>query len=89
MNRFRSPYTVNVYGAVTVMQDRLVLVMELLSAGDLRTMLSNCEHPLPEQQSCQIIGDICPGMAFLKARRPSTATSNQPTCFWTGSVGRR
>ena len=68
MNRFRSPYTVNVYGAVTVMQDRLVLVMELLSAGDLRTMLSNCEHPLPEQQSRQIIGDICAGMTFLHSK---------------------
>ena len=68
MIRLRSPYTVNVYGAVTVMQDRLVLVMELLSGGDLGTFLRNCEHPLPEQQSRQIIGDICAGMTFLHSK---------------------
>ena len=64
MIHLRSPYTVNVYGAVTVMQDRLVLVMELLSGGDLGTFLRNCEHPLPEQQSRQIIRDICAGMTL-------------------------
>ena len=68
MIRLRSPYTVNVYGAVTVMHDRLVLVMELLSGGDLGTLLSNCEHPLPKQKSCQIIGDIFTGMAFLHSK---------------------
>ena len=68
MIRLRSPYTVNVYGAVTVMHDRLVLVMELLSGGDLGTLLSNCDHPLPKQKSCQIIGDICAGMASLHSK---------------------
>ena len=68
MIRLRSPYTVNVYGAVTVMHDRLVLVMELLSGGDLGTLLSNCDHPLPKQKSCQIIGDIFTGMAFLHSK---------------------
>lgn len=65
MVRLRSPYTVNVYGAVTAKRDRLILVMELLSGGDLRTFLSNRERPLPEPQSRQIIADICAGMAFL------------------------
>lgn len=60
----RSPHTVNVYGAVTSMPDRLVLVMELLSEGDLRTMLGNRDHPLSEQKVRQIIGDICAGMEF-------------------------
>ena len=68
MIRLRSPFTVNVYGAVTVMHDRLVLVMELLSGGDLGTLLSNCDHPLPKQKSCQIIGDICAGMASLHSK---------------------
>ena len=68
MIRLRSPYTVNVYGAVTAMQDRLVLVMELLSGGDLRTLLSNCKQPLPEYRSRQIIADICAGMAFLHSK---------------------
>lgn len=65
MIRLRSPHTVNVYGAVTSMPDRLVLVMELLSGGDLRTLLGNRDHPLSEQESRQIIGDICAGMEFL------------------------
>ena len=65
MTCLRSPFTVNVYGAVTSLEDRLILVMELLAGGDLRTLLSNCEEPLSEQQSRHIIGDICAGMAFL------------------------
>ena len=68
MIRLRSPYTVNVYGAVTAKQDRLVLVMELLSGGDLRTFLGNCKHTVPETQSRQIVGDICAGMAFLHSK---------------------
>ncbi|CAM9178344.1 unnamed protein product, partial [Laminaria digitata] len=68
MSRLRSPYTVNVYGAVTSLQDRLVIVMELLAGGDLRTLLGSSEQPLPEEQSRQIIGDICTGMAFLHSK---------------------
>ncbi|CAM9445750.1 unnamed protein product [Ectocarpus fasciculatus] len=65
MIRLRSPHTVNVYGAVTSRPDRMVLVMELLSGGDLRTLLRNSKQPLPREQSRRIIGDICAGMAFL------------------------
>lgn len=69
MHRLRSPHTINVYGAVTSLQDCLVLVMELLVGGDLRTPLStNSEQPLPVEQSWQIIGDICTGMAFLHSK---------------------
>ena len=68
MIRLRSPHTVNVYGAVTSPKNRLVLVMELMSRGDLQTYLSNCERPLPEEQSRQIIADICTGMAFLHSK---------------------
>ncbi|CAM9606844.1 unnamed protein product, partial [Hapterophycus canaliculatus] len=69
MIRLRSPHTVNIYGAVTSLPDRLVLVMELLVGGDLRTLLKNSEQPLPEEQSKQIIGDICAGMAFLHGKK--------------------
>ncbi|CAM9391607.1 unnamed protein product, partial [Sphacelaria rigidula] len=68
MVRLRSPHTVNVYGAVTSQPDRLILVMELLAGGDLRNMLKNCEQPLPEEKSRQIIRDICVGMAFLHSK---------------------
>lgn len=68
MIRLQSPHTVNVYGAVTCLPDRLILVMELLSGGDLRTLLSSCDQPFPEEQSRQIIGDVCSGMTFLHSK---------------------
>lgn len=68
MTRLRSPYTVNVYGAVTSRSDRLVLVMELLVGGDLRTALKSAAGPLPYERSRGIVGDVCAGMAFLHER---------------------
>ncbi|CAM9265476.1 unnamed protein product, partial [Ectocarpus sp. 8 AP-2014] len=68
MIRLRNPHTVNVYGAITSLPDRLVLVMELLAGGDLRAMLKNSEQPLPEDKCRQIIQDVCAGMAFLHSK---------------------
>ncbi|CAM9373156.1 unnamed protein product, partial [Scytosiphon promiscuus] len=68
MIRLRSPNTVNVFGAVTSLPDRMVLVMELLPNGDLLTLLRKSKKPLPEDQSRGIIGDICAGMAFLHSK---------------------
>ena len=68
MIRLRSPNTVNVFGAVTSLPDRMVLVMELLPNGDLLTLLKKSKKPLPEKQARRIIGDICAGMAFLHSK---------------------
>ncbi|CAN0427145.1 unnamed protein product, partial [Hapterophycus canaliculatus] len=68
MIRLRSPNTVNVYGAVTSLPHRMVLVMELLVGGDLLTLLRKSTEPLPEEQSRRIIRDICTGMAFLHGK---------------------
>ena len=68
MSRLRSPNTVNVYGAVTSLSDRMVLVMELLAGGDLLAMLKMSKRPLPEEQSRHILRDICTGMAFLHSK---------------------
>ena len=68
MVRLRSPYTVNVFGAITSLPDRLIIVMELLAGGDLRTLLKKSGHSLPEKQARQIIGDVCAGMAFLHGK---------------------
>ncbi|CAM9813472.1 unnamed protein product [Scytosiphon promiscuus] len=68
MIRLRSPHTVNVYGAITSVPERLVLVMELLAGGDLRNMLKNSEQPLSEERVRQTIRDICAGMAFLHSK---------------------
>ncbi|CAM9974886.1 unnamed protein product [Scytosiphon promiscuus] len=69
MIRLRSPHTVNVYGAVTSLPDRLILVMELLVGGDLRTLLRNSEDALPVERARQIIGDVCAGMTFLHGKK--------------------
>ncbi|CBJ27694.1 Tyrosine kinase specific for activated (GTP-bound) p21cdc42Hs/ leucine rich repeat protein [Ectocarpus siliculosus] len=68
MIRLRSLNTVNVYGAVTSLPDRMVLVMELLAGGDLLTLLRKSKKALPGQQSRRIIRDICTGMAFLHGK---------------------
>lgn len=68
MIRLRSPHTVNVFGAVMSLPDRLILVMELLVGGDLRTLLRSSDQPLPEKQSRLIIGDIGAGMTFLHGK---------------------
>ncbi|CAM9829016.1 unnamed protein product [Ectocarpus sp. 8 AP-2014] len=90
MIRLRSPHTVNVYAAITSLPNRLVLVMELLAGGDLRSMLKRAEHPLPEAQCRQIIGDICAGMASLHSKATvGMATSSPPIFSWMGVEGQR
>lgn len=68
MIRIRSPYTVNVFGAMTARKDRIVLVMELLTGGNLRSLLKHSEELLPEAQARRLIGDVCAAMAFLHSR---------------------
>lgn len=68
MIRLRSPHTVGVYGAITSRRDRLVLVMEILPGVDLRSLLKNSDQPLLEEQSRQIVRDICAGMDFLHGK---------------------
>ncbi|CAN0499048.1 unnamed protein product [Scytosiphon promiscuus] len=69
MTRLKSRHTVNVYGAMMSRGGRLVLVMELLAGGDLRTFLRNSVDPLSETRVRRIIGDVCAGMAFLHSRQ--------------------
>lgn len=68
MTRLRSPHTVNVYGAVTSLSDRLILVMELLPGGDLGTFIKRSTKLLPPPEAHCIIEDICAGMAFLHSK---------------------
>lgn len=65
MMRLRSPHTVNVYGAITSLPDRFVLVMELLPGGDLYAYLHKLRQDLPEHRMRQIVNDVSEGMAFL------------------------
>lgn len=67
MLRLRSVNTVDIYGAMTSNKYRLVLVMELLVGGSLKTFLSS-ERRLPDAHSRSIIGDICNGMRFLHGK---------------------
>lgn len=68
MTRLRNPHIVDVFGAITSLPDRLVLVMELLAGGDLRNVLKISEQPLSEEKSRQIIQDVCRGMGFLHGK---------------------
>lgn len=68
MVRLRSPHTVNVFGAITARKDRLVLVMELLSGGDLHEFLQKSKEPLPTEHARRIICDVCAGMAFCHSK---------------------
>ncbi|CAM9968517.1 unnamed protein product [Ectocarpus sp. 6 AP-2014] len=68
MKRLRGPHTVTIYGAVTSLPDRLVLVMELLQGGDLRHRLKKAKEPLEEKVLRNIVRDVCCGMAFLHAK---------------------
>ncbi|CBN73944.1 Two component regulator three Y domain protein/ leucine rich repeat-containing protein [Ectocarpus siliculosus] len=68
MKRLRGPHTVTIYGAVTSLPDRLVLVMELLQGGDLRHRLKKAKEPLEEKVLRKIVRDVCCGMAFLHAK---------------------
>ena len=67
MKRMADPHIVRVYGAVTSLQDRLVLVMELLPGGDLRHRLQRARRPLEERTLRGIVADVCCGMAVLHA----------------------
>lgn len=68
MIRLGSPYTVNVYGAITSRRNRIVVVMELLTVGDLRTLSRHSDEHFDEEQSRRIIEDVCAGIAFLHSK---------------------
>lgn len=67
MKRLRGSHTVTIYGAVTSMKGRLVLVMEFLPGGDLMQRLRKARRPLEKGVLRGIIRDVCSGMAFLHA----------------------
>ena len=68
MTRLKSSHTVHVYGAITSRGDHFVLVMELMTGGDLRTLLRQADAPLPQDRVHGIMRDICFGMAFLHSK---------------------
>ena len=42
--------------------------MELLTGGNLQSLLKYSDERLPEAQARRFIGDVCAGMAFLHGR---------------------
>ena len=65
MTRLRSPYTVNVFGAISSLNDKFVIVMELISGGSLRNLLKRSSSKV---DACMIVGDVCAGMQFLHSK---------------------
>ena len=84
MIRLRSPHTVNVFGAITSREDRLVLVMELLPGGDLHALLKGAAEPLSEERARQLIGDICAGMYFLHQKETVHGDLKSPNVLLDG-----
>ena len=84
MRRLRSPHTVQLYGAITSCDDHLVLVMELLPGGDLRTLLKDALEPLDEPHARRIIGDVCAGMAFLHQKEMIHGDLKSPNVLFDG-----
>ncbi|CAM9474591.1 unnamed protein product, partial [Choristocarpus tenellus] len=65
----RSDYTVNVYGAITKSPGRLVLLMEFMEGGDLRTLLGK-DSALLEASFCRSLTlDIALGMEYLHSKK--------------------
>ena len=85
MMRLRSPYTVNVYGIITTRKDSLVLVMELLTGGDLRSLLRNASEDLPEDQVRLITKDVCAGIVFLHSKSTVHGDLKSPNVLFDGA----
>ena len=85
MMRLRSPYTVNVYGIITTRKESLVLVMELLTGGDLRSLLRNASEDLPEERVRLITKDVCAGIVFLHRKKIVHGDLKSPNVLFDGA----
>ena len=85
MMRLRGPYTVNVYGIITTRKDSLVLVMELLTGGDLRNLLRNASEDLPEERVRLITKDVCAGIVFLHRKNTVHGDLKSPNVLFDGA----
>lgn len=85
MMRLRSPYTVNVYGIITTRKDRLVLVMELLTGGDLSSLLRSSREHLPEERVRLITMDVCAGIVFLHSKATVHGDLKSPNVLFDGT----
>lgn len=84
MSRLKSPYIVHVYGVMTTDKERLIMVMEHMSGGDLRAFLNNAVDPIPEGRIRRIVGDICAGMAFLHEKLTVHGDFKSPNVLFDG-----
>ena len=84
MCRLASPHTVAVYGAITSREDCLVLVMELLPGGDLRSLLKDRVEPLSDEHARGIIRDVCAGMKFLHRKETVHGDLKSPNVLLDG-----
>lgn len=70
MSGLRHPNIVSFFGAGTDDDGRGFLVVELMSAGSLRSVLDDPNAPLPWPTRLRFCNDICAGMLFLHTREP-------------------
>lgn len=74
----------NVYGAITSCEGRLVLLMELLPGGDLRALLKDAAEPLAVERAHSLVRDICAGMAFLHLKETVHGDLKSPNVLLDG-----
>lgn len=74
-----------VFGAITTRKHTLVLVMELLPGGDLRSLLRNAKEKLPEAKVRQITMDVCMGMVFLHSKDTIHGDIKSPNVLFDGA----
>ncbi|CAM9797896.1 unnamed protein product, partial [Choristocarpus tenellus] len=81
----RSPYIVQVYGAMTSQPDRMVLVMEFVSGGDLRSLLADDKFTigLTYEAGFGIVSDVAAGIAFLHFKNVTHGDIKSPNVLLT------
>ncbi|CAM9707172.1 unnamed protein product [Ectocarpus fasciculatus] len=84
MVQLRSQHTVCVFGAVTSVPGKLVLVMEFMEGGDLRTFLSAASVPLESRVANGLACDIAEGMQFLHSKQAIHGDLKSPNVLLTG-----
>ncbi|CAM9949066.1 unnamed protein product, partial [Discosporangium mesarthrocarpum] len=82
----RSEHVVDVYGAMAKDEERLVLLLELMEEGDLRSMLSKDSKPLERDLCRQLAMDISWGMEYLHSRRMVYGGLKFPNILLTGEL---
>ncbi|CAM9224108.1 unnamed protein product [Choristocarpus tenellus] len=83
MVKLRSDYTVKAYGVITTLPNRLVLLMEFMEGGDLRSFLSREATPLGVDLIFNLALDVALGMEYLHSMKTIHGDLKSPNILLT------